>query len=396
MTSSKHALVYGASGITGWAIVNQILNGFPSNETFSKVTALTNRPLPPEVAQWPSSEKLQVVSGLDLLEGDQEALEKTMKDRVTDLDTVSHVFFFAYLMFEDPSKEISVNIDMLKRAVEAVEHSSSKLEWVVLPTGTKAYGVHLIDDFPHKDKLPMKESLPRIPEPYASQMFYYNQLDLLKQMSKGKTWSFIDVIPDVIIGFVPNNNIYCLPQALALYLSLYRHINGEGAKVTFPGTMESWKILSNDSSQDVIARFCLKATTVSEDQKASIAGQSFNVADSNTPSSWSKKWPRICSYFNLIGVEPSEGNGGSGPDPSGFVSENKEKWFELEKKLGLQKGRVGNERSYGGFPYFIMTMFNFDRHIDMEKMHGVYKEEVSTEDAWFKAFDRFRKAKIIP
>lgn len=227
-------------------------------------------------------------------------------------------------------------------------------------------------------------------------MFYYNQLDLLKQMSKGKSWSFIDVIPDVIIGFVPNNNIYCLPQALALYLTLYRHEKGEGAKVVFPGNMRSWSNLSNDSSQDVLARFCLAATTVNDDQKSKVAAQSYNVADSASPSSWSKKWPIICSYFGLTGIEPSEANGGKGPDPTGFVSENREKWLELEKKHGLQTGRVGNERSYGGFPAFIMDMFQQDRQLDLTKMHDVYKEEISTEDAWFKAFDRFRAAKIIP
>lgn len=135
--TEKHALVYGASGITGWAIVNQILDGFPADNTFTKVTALTNRPLPPETAQWPSSSKLQVVSGLNLLEGDQATLEKTMKDRVPDIENVSHVYFFAYIMDPNPEKEISINIDLLRRAVEAVEHLGNNLEWVVLPTGTK-------------------------------------------------------------------------------------------------------------------------------------------------------------------------------------------------------------------------------------------------------------------
>lgn len=135
--SENHALVYGASGITGWAIVNQILKNFPAAETFTKVTALTNRPLPAEVAQWPRSEKLQVVSGLNLLEGDQAALEKNMKERVKDMDTVTHVYFFAYIMDPDPAKEISINIALLERAVKAVEDLSTNLKWVVLPTGTK-------------------------------------------------------------------------------------------------------------------------------------------------------------------------------------------------------------------------------------------------------------------
>lgn len=135
--TKSHALVFGASGISGWAIVNAILDGYPSDTTFSKVTALTNRPLPPEVAQWPQSDKLQVVSGLDLLAGDQGALESTMKERITDVDNVTHVYFFAYVMDPDPEKEISINVTLLERAVAAVEDLSDSLKFVVLPTGTK-------------------------------------------------------------------------------------------------------------------------------------------------------------------------------------------------------------------------------------------------------------------
>jgi len=92
--SGNHALVFGmpfqmtncrilltsnigASGITGWAIVDAILNGYPEEGGFQSVTALTNRPLSIEKAQWHSSEKLQVVSGLDLLtDKGQEGLEE--------------------------------------------------------------------------------------------------------------------------------------------------------------------------------------------------------------------------------------------------------------------------------------------------------------------------------
>src|ERR1700742_3964066 len=93
----NHALVFGASGITGWAIVNTILNGYPAESAFTKVTALTNRPLPAQVAQWPKSSKLQVFSGLDLLTGNQSLLEATMKERIPGIETVTHVYFFAYI-----------------------------------------------------------------------------------------------------------------------------------------------------------------------------------------------------------------------------------------------------------------------------------------------------------
>lgn len=39
-----HALVFGASGLAGWGVVDQLLENYPAEGTFSKVTALVNRP----------------------------------------------------------------------------------------------------------------------------------------------------------------------------------------------------------------------------------------------------------------------------------------------------------------------------------------------------------------
>ncbi|KAF7563272.1 hypothetical protein G7046_g864 [Stylonectria norvegica] len=390
----NHALVFGASGITGWAITNLILKGYPSPDSFDSITALTNRPLSVEAAQWPQSSKLQLVSGIDILTPKgQSGLEEELKSKVKHMNEITHVYFFAYIMDADPAKEISINVDLLSRAVKAVQELAPNLSFVVLPTGTKAYGVHLVDNFPFRKDVPLKESLPRIPEPYASQMFYYNQCDELAALSKGKAWTWCDVIPDVIVGFVPQNNIYCLAQALGLYLSLYAEINGKGSEVEFPGTHESWKILSNDSSQDIVAKTAIYASLHPERS----AGERYNAADNSTAQSWSQKWPVICEYFGLKGTGPPAT--GSGPQPTQYLGDHVEEWKEVEKKHGLVTGRVGNERSFGGFPYFIMTMFNFDRHLDMSKTHtmwGEAKEEVDIKAAWWTAFDRFREAKIIP
>lgn len=136
--SANHALVFGASGITGWAITNALINDYPHDTTFSKITALTNRPLTPEIAQWPPSKKLQVVSGLDLLtEKGQEGLEVEMKEKVKSIETVTHVYFFAYIMDLDSDTEIDINVKLLSRAVGAIEQLSPNLKFIVLPTGTK-------------------------------------------------------------------------------------------------------------------------------------------------------------------------------------------------------------------------------------------------------------------
>lgn len=208
-----------------------------------------------------------------------------------------------------------------------------------------------IDGFPFADKLPLSEDLPRIPEPWQSQNFYYNQTDWLESQSSGKQWTWCEVRPDVVVGFVPNNNVYCLAQTLGTYLSAYRAIEGEGATCEFPGTEESWEILSNDSSQDIIARFCIHAAL---NPKTCGQGQAFNVADNSQPSSWSKKWPVICEFFGLKGATPPAG--GSGPQPGQYLADHINQWKAIEKKHGLATGRVGNDRSLAGFQYFIMTM----------------------------------------
>ena len=128
-------------------------------------------------------------------------------------------------------------------------------------------------------------------------------------------------------------------------------------------------------------------------------GQAFNVADAQKPQSWSDKWPVICSYFDLKGTSPPAG--GNGPQPGQYLADHLPQWKELEKKHNLATGRVGNNRSLAGFQYFIMTMFNFDRQLDLSRQHQSWAqagkaEEVDSKHAWWTAFDRFRQARIIP
>lgn len=61
------------------------------------------------------------------------------------------------------------------------------------------YGFEFVDriGFP---ATPLQESMPRIPEPYASNIMYYAQYDKLAELSKGKNWSFVEVRPDGIVG----------------------------------------------------------------------------------------------------------------------------------------------------------------------------------------------------
>lgn len=95
---SRHALVFGASGLLGWAVVNEIMNHYPVKGTFSKVTALTNRPLTLQDSLWPTEGNalpdLNIVSGIDLTRGTLEEFKEVIKRRIPDIETVTHIYYF--------------------------------------------------------------------------------------------------------------------------------------------------------------------------------------------------------------------------------------------------------------------------------------------------------------
>ncbi|KAK5019483.1 hypothetical protein LTR16_000510 [Cryomyces antarcticus] len=137
MGQGKHALIFGASGVTGWSFVNEMLNDYPQPQIWNRVSALTNRPLTREAAMWPADERLDIVSGIDLLKGSQDELEEVMRSKIPQVNSVTHVYYFAYKANHDLHKELQDAVDMFRRAITAIDHLSSGLEFVVLQTGAK-------------------------------------------------------------------------------------------------------------------------------------------------------------------------------------------------------------------------------------------------------------------
>lgn len=94
---ANHAIVYGASSIVGWSIIEQLLKNYPEDGTCSKITAITNRPLDKSKTYWPESNstgpELQLASGLDLRGGDGLSLAESLKDKLSDVGSVTHVYY---------------------------------------------------------------------------------------------------------------------------------------------------------------------------------------------------------------------------------------------------------------------------------------------------------------
>lgn len=97
MSELNHAIVFGASGLLGWATVEQLLFNYPSEGSFKNVTALMNRPLSESASFWPPASsnrpRLQIASGVNLT-GTLEDLTSQLKGKVDGVEGVTHVFYF--------------------------------------------------------------------------------------------------------------------------------------------------------------------------------------------------------------------------------------------------------------------------------------------------------------
>lgn len=275
---------------------------------------------------------------------------------------------------------------LLKNSVEALEKLAPNLQSVILQTGGKGYGL----EFPKEVGIhpPLREDMPRIPEPWQSKIFYYPQYDLLQELSKGKKWTFSEIRPDGIVGFVPGSNAMNMAQGIALYLSIYRIVHGEGAEVPFPGYEHGYRSTHSDTFQDLLARMEIFAA-VNPDKCGN--GGVFNIADQDDAVTWSTVWPGVCRYFGLIGTGPKEG---SVPMRT-FAEEHMDAWEQFCREQSLDNQAIKDQN--WGHVHFMMVQFDFDRQYDLSRARQVgFTESIDTVEGYKIAFDRMAAAKIIP
>ena len=114
-SQDRHAVVFGCSGINGWGLVNQLLSGYPSTQSFSKITAIANRPFTADEARWPRDDRLQIITGVDLLTRNDDALVTTLTEKVPSAESVSHVYYagnhLSPLSFPFPRENKIIEID---------------------------------------------------------------------------------------------------------------------------------------------------------------------------------------------------------------------------------------------------------------------------------------------
>lgn len=255
----------------------------------------------------------------------------------------------------------------------------------------------------------MKENNPRVSTPYGDEIFYYAQVDLVREAAKGKQWGWCEVRPDVIIGnapvpgivislcdtkryivgFVPTETGMNLLEPVALYLALYRFVHGPGATVPFPGSLKSFAYTHTDTSQDIMTKAEIYLSVV---KPTEANNEAFNVADTATPGPWSVKWPMLAGYFELKGTCPSTDEWG-GIDQ--WWNEHQEDYQKMCEMYGLQRREISE--SAWIFSKVSLTMLNHNRELSLDKIRSIgFTEELPVGQGHYVTVDRMVNERILP
>ena len=105
----------------------------------------------------------------------------------------------------------------------------------------------------------------------------------------------------------------------------------------------------------------------------------------------SARWPALAKYFGLEGVGPVD-------DDDGKASVLKPgEYTEKHRRVLEERGVKGNEVFAAEFLDSYGYYLDFDRQLSLDKAREAgFEEEIDPKLSWFKAFDRLRKAGMIP
>ncbi|GCB23025.1 3-oxo-Delta(4,5)-steroid 5-beta-reductase [Aspergillus awamori] len=411
-----HAIVYGASGLIGWALINQLLSPYPVADTFKKVTAVTNRPLVHSDTYWPEEEshrpRLQLASGVDLRSWDRDRLAEWLRQVVEDSQGVTHVYYLVFTAMDDDLEEVATNRRMLQNVIDAHNLISPNLQFVSFVGGTRGYGIYS----PGGTFTPPlhEELVNNLPPDYAKTVVYPAYREILNTSSHGRNWTWCEVCPDAIVGFTPNGSQFSLALHWAQYLSLYAYNNGIGphtqgsakpaVEVPFPGSIAGATSLFTPVSSNRLARFMIFASLHPE---TCGGGRLFNVADQPTPCTYGSLWPRLAEWFGLVGVPPVD------PAPEGEHSKLKvgevperastlapgeyiTKYRDIFTRYGCPKAVTGGVgvgyRQLDSVGYWL----TFDRQLSLDRLQETgFEGHKDPVEGWLESFAMFRRAGLI-
>lgn len=355
VTRHRTALVVGASGIAGSAIVEKL-----DQDGGWTILALSRNPVAGSPARHISADLMSKDSVTSALAGEKP----------------SHVFFTAWARQDSEEENIRVNAAMLRNLLEALGHAP--VEHVALMTGLKhylgpfeSYGAGPVPD------TPFREEEPRLPAPN----FYYAQEDELWAAAEQQGFRWSVHRAHTVIGHAVGNAMN-MGLTLAAQATLCKEL---GKPFVFPGSETQWNSLTDMTDGELLAEHMVWAATTE-----AAGDQAYNVVNGDV-FRWRWMWPKLAGYF---GVE-AEGFAALPRPLEDQMQGMEDVWSGIAATHGLAESELARVASWWH------TDADLGRNIevlaDMSKSRlagfGGYRR---TEDCFRRLFDRYRAEKIIP
>jgi nucleoside-diphosphate-sugar epimerase len=356
-SSPRTALVVGASGITGSALVEQLVrDGW-------EVLALSRR-----------ATSAQGVRGIAADLRDADSLAAALTD-----ERPTHVFFTAWQRQATEAENIAVNGGMVRDLLAALAHAP--LQHVALVTGLKHYlgpfEAYAAGEMPDT---PFHEEEPRLDTPN----FYYAQEDELfaAAAKQGFTWSVHR--SHTVIGYAVGNAMN-MGLTIAVQATLANEL---GLDFVFPGSDAQWNGLTDMTDAGILAEQMVWAST-----DPAGADEAFNIVDGDV-FRWRWMWPRLAAR---LGVDPARVVGyADAPRPlEQQMAPYEEAWAGIAAKHSLVEPDIDRLASWWHTDADLGRAMEVVTDMGKSRDAGflAYRR---TEQAFFDLFDRYRRERLIP
>ncbi|QXG76234.1 SDR family oxidoreductase [Modestobacter sp. L9-4] len=350
-----HALVVGASGITGTALVDRLTAGG------WQVSGLSRSPVPGSPAQHVSAD-LRSPESLTAALGD---LRPT------------HVFFAAWSRQATEAENIVVNRAMVADLLAALAPGRS-VRHVALVTGLKHYlgpfEAYAQGEMPDT---PFTEDAERLPVPN----FYYDQEDALFEAAAagGFTWSVHR--SHTVIGHAVGNAMN-MGLTLAAQAAICR---ADGRPFVFPGSQTQWNGLVDMTDAGLLADHMVWAAT-----SPAGADEAFNVVNGDV-FRWRTMWPRLAA---ALGVEP-EGPTQTPQPLEQQMAGAEPVWAQVVAEHGLVEPDLSRVASWWHTDSDLGRDIEVLADMSKSRLAG-FTGYVRTSDAFLRLFDRYRADRVVP
>lgn len=351
---TKHALIVGATGITGSNLAELLLAA--GNWSVSGL-----------------SRSVSPVAGVQTLQCD-----------LVDPDSVrgallglrpSHVFITAWSRQETEAENCKVNGAIVRNVLDGLQGAS--VGHVALTTGTKHYLGPFESYAKTQPETPFREEQERLP----GENFYYVQEDevFAAAARDGFTWSIHR--PHTLIGYAVGNAMN-MAATLAVYASICKET---GRPFVFPGSPQQWQATTDVTDARLLARHLRWAATTKE-----AANLAFNVVNGEV-FRWKWLWPRIAAYF---GIEAAPYSGA--PDPLEIQMAGADKiWDGMVRKYDLQPNALSRVASFWHSDADLGRQVETFNDMGRSRKLG-FMDYQDTTQSFTDAFDRLRADRIIP